>query len=1208
MIKKILVILVLFFLALVSGLALLFLAWTLKWSPLAALAGPFVFLGIPALWWAGSLFFSILGRRKLARSALKAEKTEERDAPRFGILRQDWQRGILNLRNPERNLKRDKLRDFPWILVAGPGDGGAGVMRESGLASDFGGDGDADKPRGCDWFCFSGAVYVAVKGLYGTGLDELVSAGAPGETGLGRGVASAATGAPGREREDFETLLDLLLKTGRKVPLSGIVLAVPAALLLPENEKKLREFALRTRNMTDGLARVLDVSPPVHVLLTGLAAFPALWRALRGLGEGPLPAGSALSPAKEGGENAGIRVIRSLKEDLRNLLLDSLGEKPADLAPLLTAPREASLLERPLSILMALLESDSPKGPAPVARGVWFTGAPSPGRAAENGERQSPGARGLRTLLQKVIPADGAFSRRLNLKGNPRQKRYVIGLGLWYAALLAAVFLVAANADYQRKMSAEANRLVFAGFDGARGDVFADLGPGHAFERAGRAEFELARLEDFKKSFWIRGIGDDRAETYLNELRKAFLAALSTVTNQIADGLEAQLARSKTPESPLYAITLRQLLWLYSVHDAADGGNAEELNELRIDFPVLPPDFEGETARNWNLEYARLLNRYFENAKLDPDVSKNGDLLARDRLRKLIERAQGMNKDLSFDWLPAWANALPELQSAKLADFWAKRDRSLDIRRILGPDDPAEVPAACTLEGRKTVFYALDKLREVYLNEDRAVYDETAAEFRKKYDEDCLNAWAGYRKSYEKVAVALISGAAGGAGGSEKNLRDVSHLPEMIEVLSRNLSPLFGSENGPAWLLNLELDRLLGRWAAARSAYDAAKDKGILKRFSSLGPAASNLGDAGELIYHRTDFAERAYAAEPHLENALRLMNGIVFDLSRNPDEAMRIAALNFGGPAALAALVGDGASASPSAPGSPGTNGSGAAGAGLPDFEDAERELGLYAKNLYSSAGSQVPEDLNLGIHSARLESLEKTLVRNVAKQLDALWEREVLLPVRFLSEDEARKVLYGPDGLMTKFMTTRAAPFAESKGALGFAPKLWRGEPFPFTDDFLNLLSKGAGDEAPVLDSYEVKISVSATSVDPGALERPVKTTVSLVSPDSVQTLENYNYPVSGVFEWKPSAKSRASLEIDFPSVTLRVAYDGDDAFPHFLNDLISGGFVLKPQEFPDHRDRLLAMGITEIRVMARADGALPVVNFLKLSKSPLPASIIK
>jgi type VI secretion system protein ImpL len=245
-----------------------------------------------------------------------------------------------------------------------------------------------------------------------------------------------------------------------------------------------------------------------------------------------------------------------------------------------------------------------------------------------------------------------------------------------------------------------------------------------------------------------------------------------------------------------------------------------------------------------------------------------------------------------------------------------------------------------------------------------------------------------------------------------------------------------------------------------------------------------------------------------------------------------------------------------------------------------------------------------------AELKSLEKLLVQEAAKRLDSYWQTEVYLPVKYLSDDETRKSLYGPQGLIITFLAGRAAPFVQMQGANGYRASTWRGITFPFTEDFLRLASIsgiGAGSQT-LLDSYPVQLEIQATVVDNNATEKPQKTTLTLRAPDGVQILENYNFPSSKTFTWKPGIPAEASIEIDLPSVSLYISYDGENGFPSFLNDLLTQGFTLRPVDFPDHKDQLIALGISEIKVLMKADGALPVINFLNLNRLPLPPSIIK
>jgi hypothetical protein len=232
-----------------------------------------------------------------------------------------------------------------------------------------------------------------------------------------------------------------------------------------------------------------------------------------------------------------------------------------------------------------------------------------------------------------------------------------------------------------------------------------------------------------------------------------------------------------------------------------------------------------------------------------------------------------------------------------------------------------------------------------------------------------------------------------------------------------------------------------------------------------------------------------------------------------------------------------------------------------------------------------------------------------------------------------------------LEQFADDWAKPFLEDGCSAACKPRTWQGIDFPFTEEFLRLaatVKKGsgaapaaspkgakagsagpagsaapaggkaagkAGDASAALnDSYPVVVTVVASEVDPGAYEKPLRTTVTLSSSGSVQSLVNYNYPVSQAFVWKPGVPASVSVEIQLPSVSLNVNYDAPEGFSNFISDLAAGGFTLTPRDFPEHEQTLAAMGITRLDVIMKADGALPAAHALKLSRTPIPDTIVK
>jgi hypothetical protein len=188
--------------------------------------------------------------------------------------------------------------------------------------------------------------------------------------------------------------------------------------------------------------------------------------------------------------------------------------------------------------------------------------------------------------------------------------------------------------------------------------------------------------------------------------------------------------------------------------------------------------------------------------------------------------------------------------------------------------------------------------------------------------------------------------------------------------------------------------------------------------------------------------------------------------------------------------------------------------------------------------------------------------------------------------------------------------APFLDHRGQLGYASRKWNNHTFPFTDDFLSILKtqNSSFNTDPLLDSYNVTISAVAAIVDAEATEKPEKSTLTLKSSDSFQSMDIYNYPLSQVFVWKPATAADTTLTINLPSLELSLNYSGPMAFPSFLGELIGGDLILSPSDFPDHEAQLRDLGITEIKILMKADGALPVIRYHSIGIFPLPTSIIK
>jgi hypothetical protein len=749
-----------------------------------------------------------------------------------------------------------------------------------------------------------------------------------------------------------------------------------------------------------------------------------------------------------------------------------------------------------------------------------------------------------------------------------------------------------------------------SGQGGARGDGSGEgavngpgVVPGWAargtaeLERADAAIYLLSRLETYDRGVRLRGIGPDPAGDIRGRLEGLFSSSFEEATSAITLALRRQMEAVSDPDSDLFAVTFRQLLFMF----AAYSGRMDELSleagaGVEDMFPALPEGLDVESRPLWNFTYARLLATLVERARYgEVPGSRNKRILG--ELNDAVDRAMELRGEKSYDWLMDWTERAPQVRPVTVASFWAPHYTAEEVQALV-PSGAGTVRGACTAAGRAFIVEAANLIEAAGGQASGAAGVPPlsgAGSFIVDYDTECLSQWRDFQRVFSGVVASRLLGLAGLEAFRElRSGGESSPGSRAAEVMSDNLRSFRGGAESPVWLRNLEIGRAAARWSRAKAGWREAA--GFLQKVRALGPVAAAARDQIGDVYYRTDFVRRAYEAEKDFTRYSEAISEILKTLSENPEESFRLAALNFGGPAAAPQPA-------PAAPGAPPAQ---AAEPSEP-FRVARESLDLLAAKLYRDEGDVLPDSFMLRMRTSEFRALEGVLVDTAARTIDRYWESDVILPGKFLSAAEDSATVFGKDGLILKFLTGKAAPFLDSAGP-GFSARSWEGRTFPFTEDFLKLVSVGGG---PLLeaqpDSYKVNVTVTATLAGDEALEKPQRTVITLKTPDEVQQMVNYNYPSSQVFSWKPGADAETSLEIDLPSLTLMVSWGGPEGFPSFLNDLVTQNFELYPRDFPEHRAQLESLGISRIRVLMKADGALPVIKYLNLPRPVLPVSIV-
>ncbi|MDR1041859.1 MAG: hypothetical protein LBR80_17185 [Deltaproteobacteria bacterium] len=737
-----------------------------------------------------------------------------------------------------------------------------------------------------------------------------------------------------------------------------------------------------------------------------------------------------------------------------------------------------------------------------------------------------------------------------------------------------------------------------------------------------------------------------------------------------AGGLSAGDGEAREPangiragrDREIFNVTFRQLTWLYSYFmDPVKGDDPAST------FPLISMDFEGETAPFWNLSLARLLGHYLDGMGSGPSRETRTRHVM-DQLALAIARAVASSRGEGLDWLTGWCASLPDPNPIDLRSFWQRYRASEEVERALPAHAVDRVPYPYTSKGRGEILSILELLADVDRRaavaaagpgavaadrEASATLTREAAErpeYLERYERDYLSTWHGYKRSFEAVVRDIYDSADIESIYGQHNVEGVSPYASFAQILYDNLVEFAERDGADPWLLNVALDRAVSIWSESRSQGGI---HGIIERMNSAAGASppgggGNGGTATKI--NGTEFMEKINSAERAYSLVLDFAQTMVADMRLRPDDTLRLAVRFFGG---VAAKVGPSGGAPTQASALFSGAGTALAAPDRAQFQAARAAIERYAAAAYPEPGGGPPDDLYFRVRTSQLEAIGRLIVTSAAETLDSRWQSEVAHPLSLMDPVEARKALYGQGGLLAGFVDVWAKPFLEDSCADTCRPRVWEGKAFPFTEDFLSMAASvrsadvrgpagasgapgpsGAGASgslpgtaasggfpgspvsggatgaapSPLADSYAVALTVYAAETDPGATEKPLRTAVTITAEGQVQTLVNYNYPVSETFVWKPGVPAAVAIEIQLPSVSLYVNYNGPDGFPDFISDLASGGFTLTPADFPEHEAALKAMGITRIDVSIRADGALPAVHALRITRTPIPESIVK
>lgn len=1141
---------VLLVLLLVFGLVLL-IGW--PWW-----VGFFVLLGLIGLGLGLVILRKFLKRRREQMFVHQIIEQDDQAAKRMAPQEQDaakelqarWKEATEALRKSHLRKYGNPLYVLPWYMVIGEsGSGKTTAIKSARLSSPFAEvtrTSGISGTRNCDWWFFEQAVLIDTAGRYAIPVDD------------------------GRDKEEWQKFLGLLTKYRKKEPLNGLVVTVAADRLTQHKPESMVEDGRSIRRRIDELMRVLGAKFPVYIMVTKCDLIQGATQFCDQLPEAGLNQAMGLLNQKLDSDVRGLtekafRTIGDRLRDLRLLLLNKAKGDPAAAAMLLF-PEEFEKLKEPLAAFIAGAFQENPYQESPLLRGVFFSSGRQEGTPFSHflnalgliqGREVLAGTNKglfLHDLFAKILPTDRRlFTPTQHMAQWTRLTRNM-GLTAWIAVMVAACGLL--SYAFVKNLNALSDvRHEFSKPAVLQGDLLTDVITMDRFRQA------LTKVEIQNRNWWIPRLGLNESLKAEKELKKKYVRLFRS-------GFQTDF----------------------------DKAMGERLTRFSASTP--PKIFGAHIAylvRRINLIKARLAQQDLDQLAADPQPAYTKALMMRDDIIPEIETKLGqqylyalawqqdedaLNKKVAslqtwlkhllslpgvtLNWLVDWVNDDPTLKPVGMQDFWG------------GDSSPAStvVPAAYTQAGREHIQAAMAEIEAALF--DPLIIAGAKVEFDKWYRKSYVQAWQDFIQAFNQGWKGLE--------GREQWQATVKRMPTaqgpyfaLIDRLAAEFD-LFSQDNPvPAWVALAYDWQTVRKESQAGDVVDPSKS-GLIRKATRSVTSKIRKAERALGVKARTPMKPEAKltAAKAYQDFQKGLEETAKATESRNV--AFQLAS-------------------------------------DLYQQDPATGKAPLLAANrsLADMRGVMSPvqnesEALFWSLPKGMLNFMQRYLIQEAACQLQARWEKDVLLEVQDVSADQDMgQLMMGNNGFATKFLNGPAGPFVSRNITKGYFAKKVLDLDLNFEKDFLAYLSKGAQAARPHKSSYSVKIRAYPTDTNPGAKLRPHATVLELQCAGQSMRLENLNYPVAKTFVWSPQSCGDVLFQIAVGNLVLTKTYTGFNAFAKFLDDFKTGQKTFYIGEFPSEEPALRRLGIKYIRARYHFQGNREALQMLYAAPGRPPRKII-
>ena len=1127
-------------------------------------------LGIGWPWWVGLFILTglvgigvglvflkkVLGRRREQRFVNQVIEQDQHNLKSLGNkerkssqeLQDRWKEAMETLRKSHLKKYGNPLYVLPWYMVIGEsGSGKTTAIKSARLSSPFA---EVSRTSGisgtknCDWWFFEQAILIDTAGRYAIPVDE------------------------GRDKDEWQKFLSLLIKFRKKEPLNGLVVTVAADKLLDTGPELLEASGKSIRRRIDELMRVLGAKFPVYVLVTKCDLVQGMTQFCDRISEkGHDQAMGVLNNelSKDTAEFS-RRTMHTLGErlkDLRLLLFHKPESKGAD-PGLVLFPEEFEKLQPGLDAFIRGAFQENPYQETPILRGFFFSsgkqeGSPYSHFLKELGlieeKEVLPGTdKGLflHDFFSKILPSDrGLFSPTQRTLEWSRLTRNM-GLTSWVAICVAVCGLLSfsfvKNLKTIRDVSHEFSKPLVL-----QGEILSDTITMDRFRKA------VSRAERQNNSWWVPRLGLNESRDVEEKLKEKFC---KQYRNRFLVSFDKQMADTMTRFS---AATTKETFGRYAAH------LVRRIN--LINARMLGQGLEGLQSRS-QPPFDTFVSGADQN--LIPEVSKK---LTQLYLYFLIWRQDkaSLNQEMNnlqtwlkhiltfegatLNWLIGWVNSDPSFLPVTLADFWGE-----------GPANPNDVSVlpSFTIHGKQQIDLFLKEIESALF--DPLIIAEQKLKFEKWYSQEYLQTWYDFATVFPKGPDHL-EGKEKWKEVAARMGSDQNPYFALFSMMAKELEPFSKGKNCPAWV-NFVYDFKSVKLQAEAIKKNKIEKMGLLRKVTSrLTPSEKAIGTA----------------AEGALNMESRLLAGkAFFDYQSALNEITPVSASSLVAYKIAAEIY----SEDPATSQSP--------------FYTAQNALRKLKTVLIKP---KTDPKTFWKLVTGPIDFFHEFVLKESACYLQSRWEKEVLMEVQDVSDqNNTNQLLMGENGFAKKIIKGPAEPFLSRTLKKGYYAKKVMGKNIDFNEYFLSYLTKGTKAAKPVKGRYSVAIKAFPTGANKGALIRPQETSLELQCASETPTLINLNYPVRKTFNWSPQTCGDVIFKIKVEDIVLTKIYTGYQAFPKFIKDFERGQRTFYVREFPDEKSALKRMGIKYITVKYQFTGHRPVLKLLGSASGRIPRSIAK